>query len=902
MNQLSSRIVVVAALLLAIPLTARALSGDASRTAKPISLVGGSSGPSTRHIGTTTRAGNAKEAAVVAPSACLKDTSQADFEAGVPTNVDLLSSPGDAILLAPSSIDQQNTTVGVVGLGFSSTTWFGQTFTPGVTGVLSQVDLDLFCADCSGTTPDITVSIRNVVGSTPGGTDLATATIPGFSSADPAYLSAIFSPAPHLTAGSFYAIVVHSNADPSTGSYSYAVGYTNPYPGGHTVQSTNGGASWATLTTDIGFKTYMRTTFAASGDLISSTKDGNPSMGSPPSWTTLSWNASTPANTSLRFQVAASASSGGPFNFVGPDGTAATYYTSNGASLLQFAGSRYLQYRAYLATTDNTMTPVLESATVCYVQGMPSDISISNSDGVASATPGASVVYTITASNGGPGDAAGVTVADAFPASLSCTWTCNNAGGGTCTASGSGDISDPVGLPNGTSVAYSATCQIPPASTGSLANTATVTYAGDANLSNNSATDTDTLSPKADLGITNSDGVTTAVPGSSVSYTIIVSNAGPSDAPGSTVTDSFPAAVTCTWTCGGAGGGSCTASGSGNIDDPVGLPSGGSVTYSASCSISAAATGTLSDTATVATSGSVADPTPGNNSATDIDTLTVQADVIVTASDSRSFVQIGDVVDYVIEVTNPTGPSAAVATVTDSLPAELANGSWVCTGTGSATCNDGSGNMLSDTATLPVGGKAAYVYSATVLSAGVDDQIVNTASASLNSGSDGTPGNNTGTDTDIVVIYRDGFEGPQALLQSVNAAGADFVTARLSVDASLLNGIGIVPVPVASGRSADGRRLFTLQLARFGDAVAMRTLTTDVRGATEMSTWQVVNPNRRLLEFAWQSASAAGNDGYFAAASGGSPILIDERGVRDRLRYLSIPTENSVPWVLLIDQ
>ena len=81
--------------------------------------------------------------------------------------------------------------------------------------------------------------------------------------------------------------------------------------------------------------------------------------------------------------------------------------------------------------------------------------------------------------------------------------------------------------------------------------------------------------------------------------------------------DTFPASLTCTWTCVGAGGGTCTASGSGNINDTVNLPAGGSVTYTASCTISAAATGTLINTATVTAPAGVTDPTPGNNSATD---------------------------------------------------------------------------------------------------------------------------------------------------------------------------------------------------------------------------------------------------------------------------------------------
>jgi uncharacterized repeat protein (TIGR01451 family) len=72
---------------------------------------------------------------------------------------------------------------------------------------------------------------------------------------------------------------------------------------------------------------------------------------------------------------------------------------------------------------------------------------------------------------------------------------------------------------------------------------------------------------QADLAITKTDGATTATAGGSLTYTITASNAGPNDAPGATVADTFPAVLTgATWTCVGAGGGTCTPSGSGNIN------------------------------------------------------------------------------------------------------------------------------------------------------------------------------------------------------------------------------------------------------------------------------------------------------------------------------------------------
>ena len=54
-------------------------------------------------------------------------------------------------------------------------------------------------------------------------------------------------------------------------------------------------------------------------------------------------------------------------------------------------------------------------------------------------------------------------------------------------------------------------------------------------------------------------------------------------------------------------------------------------TYTATCTINASATGTLSNTATV--SSGVTDPVPANNSATDTDTLTPQADIGITKTD-----------------------------------------------------------------------------------------------------------------------------------------------------------------------------------------------------------------------------------------------------------------------------
>ncbi len=699
-------------------------------------------------------------------SACPADTTQSDFQAGTPTNVDLAASPGDVVLARPS-LDQQNTTLGTSGVGITITTWGGQTFTPSRTGQLTKVDINLFCSGCTGTTPNLTLSLRATSGGLPTGADLATATITGFSSGAAVFYTATFGSPATVTAGTQYALVIRPTANPSPGTYALTRSGTSTtgsdvYAGGTRVSGATSGTVWSIpltggVSTDAGFRTYVDSGFGASGDFISSVKDSNP-PNPPPTyttiWTTLSWTATVPANTTLQFQVAASNSPTGPFNFVGPDGTAATFFTTSGASLSQFNGFRYLQYRAYFSTTDGTMSPTLNDVTVCFNVVPPPDVAITKTDGVTTATPGGSVTYTITASNPSPLAANPVTVADTFPAVLTCTWTCVGAGGGTCTASGSGNLNDTANLPAGASVTYTAACAIAASATGTLSNTATATFASDPNTANNSATDTDTLAPQADLAITKTDGVTSATPGGSVTYTITASNAGPSNAPGASVADTFPASLTCTWTCVGAGGGTCTASGSGNIGDTVNLPSGGSVTYTASCNISAAATGTLSNTATVSAPGGVTDPTPGNNSATDSDTLAGSADLSITKTDGVTSVTAGGSTTYTITASNAGPSNATGATVADTFPASLTC-TWTCVGASGGTCTaSGSGN-INDTVNLPNGGSVTYTASCTI-SAAATGSLSNTATVTAPAGvTDPTPGNNSATDVDALGASAD---------------------------------------------------------------------------------------------------------------------------------------------------
>ena len=146
--------------------------------------------------------------------------------------------------------------------------------------------------------------------------------------------------------------------------------------------------------------------------------------------------------------------------------------------------------------------------------------------------------------------------------------------------------------------------------TGLLVNTATVTApagAVDGDTANNTATSSVTLTPSADLQVTKS-GPATAVAGTNVVYTITVTNAGPSDATGVTLTDPTPPGLTFV-----SNAGDCTTAFPCTLGT---LPPAATRTITATFAIPSGYTtpNPIANTATV--SSPTPDAAAGNNSAT----------------------------------------------------------------------------------------------------------------------------------------------------------------------------------------------------------------------------------------------------------------------------------------------
>ncbi len=289
-----------------------------------------------------------------------------------------------------------------------------------------------------------------------------------------------------------------------------------------------------------------------------------------------------------------------------------------------------------------------------------SSLAITNTDDLAVAVPGLGLTYTINVSNAGPNPDFAVSVADSFPTALACSWTSVADGGATGNSNSSGLLNDSLNMPVGSSVVYTAVCAIDSSATGTLTNTAQVTPSGnDPSLADNVAIDDNTeLTPQADAAVSVGDGTTMATPGeTTLGYTIIATNLGPSADPNLHLTDVFPNSLDCAWTSLAIGGATGNGNGVGDIDQLLNLPVNSSVTYNALCDIDPSALGTLTNTAVV--TSSVADLVGLNDVATDGDTeLTPRGNLSVMLADSADPIAAGLSFSYYVTVSNK-GPSTA---------------------------------------------------------------------------------------------------------------------------------------------------------------------------------------------------------------------------------------------------
>lgn len=416
-------------------------------------------------------------------------------------------------------------------------------------------------------------------------------------------------------------------------------------------------------------------------------------------------------------------------------------------------------------TTSRTYTAPDASATIGLITP---DLKVTKNDNKTTLTPGEETTHTIVVSNTGTADADNVIVTDTLPPHVQVLGTT-----GSDVACVANTINDPgtrsftiATLPAGATVncvlILAVDAQLP-AGTTTLTNTVTVTDPGatytDPTPENNTDTDTNTVTAAPDLVVTKTDNVTQTTPGSTLTYTITITNVGNIAATNVALTDTLDDNLNYE---------SCALSGaeitrecaheSGIITATLQeLPAGGSATVTVTTTVAPVVpetVNTITNTVRVTDDGSNGtDPTPDNNTATDTDDLGNNPDMTISKTNNQDNVAKGETVTYDIIIANVGERAARDVVVTDTLPPgmQFVACSNNCTNSGQQVTWT---NVTETDDTGPIVGAfdhqstTTFTVQATVV--GDNAQFVNTVRVDFDESTspDPTPENNTATDTD----------------------------------------------------------------------------------------------------------------------------------------------------------
>ena len=339
---------------------------------------------------------------------------------------------------------------------------------------------------------------------------------------------------------------------------------------------------------------------------------------------------------------------------------------------------------------------------------------------------GQSATYHLSVINHGPSDApAGTRVVDTLPAGLSfipgnlpsgAGWTCT-VDGQTLTCDYNAVIDDAA--PNNVSPIITVPVSVAEGAQGTLINSASVeAVRTDPNPLNNSGEAPTSITERADVSITKTTATPVVIAGNTVSYTVTVTNAGPSTARGITLTEVpepgllldaiAPNVAADGWACEPVTttGVTCTLAAL-----PVGTTT---LTVTAHVDSSVPVGATLDNTASIAVT--TEQYTPGTPNWSDAATITVDtlAGVSVEKSHDAAIEPViaGTTATFTLVASN-AGPSDAVGpiVITDSLPAGMtfvsSSGPWTCVpGAVTAGGQQVVCTLVADDARIPAGGSS----------------------------------------------------------------------------------------------------------------------------------------------------------------------------------------------------
>lgn len=384
------------------------------------------------------------------------------------------------------------------------------------------------------------------------------------------------------------------------------------------------------------------------------------------------------------------------------------------------------------------------------VQATP-NLAVTKTDGGVTANVGGLITYTINFTNTGSRGATGVVLTETLPANTGyygAGWT--YIGGGTY-VKGMGSL--PAGASGSTQFVVQVAPTLPAGAAG-VTNTVAIGDDGangpDGNLANNTASDYTPVNAAPDLVVTKTDNVAYADAGDTIFYTVYYTNTGTRGATGVVLTEQLPANTVY------AGGGWTLVSGSTytlSIGSLAANASGSQQFIVVVGTQLPAGVVSVTNTVSIADDGANgAEPTPGNNSATEVTPVIAAPDLLVTKTDGGISAGAGQQITYTINYTNVGTQAATGVVLTDVVPANTSYVGYGWTHVVNATYAQAVG-------TVPAGGSGSYqivVQVTSTLPLGVN-AVTNT----VRIGDDGLNGldpnisNNTATDSTPIIAVPD---------------------------------------------------------------------------------------------------------------------------------------------------
>lgn len=405
-------------------------------------------------------------------------------------------------------------------------------------------------------------------------------------------------------------------------------------------------------------------------------------------------------------------------------------------------------------TADADANPDNNSATSSTPTLPTSDLAISKENVDLVFVPGLRARWRVTVTNNGPSTLVDPTWSDDFAEGLSNGAVESDpdgpgAAGWSCTGEGSTSLacSAPTMGP-GTSASFLVSGELASSYVGSVANAVVATSATfDPNLGNNASATSTATSGLVDVAIEKSDPTPNPpIAGDPVTWTLTVTNAGPSDAWNTHVVDTLPAGIADVTATPADTGWVCTVEGGQAICDGEVLAAGAHTTIAVRGVLASDLTSSITNTATVSTT--VEDDDPDNNTDSVTSPTRSLADLAIAKARTSASPPIpGEPVEWTLTVTNNGASVARDIVMADTVPT-VVGGVQVTTAAADLACQVDGQQVTCAAASLAVGASMSVTVSG-VLDPGVTADLTNTASVDSATTDDVTD-NNVATATDAV--------------------------------------------------------------------------------------------------------------------------------------------------------